>query len=131
MKHYLDDDDLLYIRQMCGSKYGNAADEKLFNKTLDLITREIKLVKKINRRNARMWYNDKIKGRRCGWCEFSDHRALLFHHTNPKNKIDGVCNMVKDGYSIDMLEAECDKCELICHNCHAIFHWGRGFRRSP
>jgi hypothetical protein len=55
---------------------------------------------------------------RCGYDEA--HQALDFHHTNPDNKIDAVATLIQDCKSDEIIEAEVEKCEVLCANCHRL-----------
>ncbi len=52
----------------------------------------------------------------CGYKEFP--QILEFHHLDPKEKLRCV-KPAKSG----MLKEEMDKCDLLCPNCHALFHY--------
>ncbi len=54
----------------------------------------------------------------CIKCGESDPRCLDFHHINPATKVDAISNMVRGAYSLDSLQTEIAKCNLICSNCH-------------
>ena len=60
------------------------------------------------------------RGGKCAKCGFSDIRALDWHHPDPNEKVNSISEMVRDRVSMDKLQAELDKCELICANCHRI-----------
>ena len=60
------------------------------------------------------------RGGKCAKCGFSDIRALDWHHLDPNDKVNSISEMVRDRVSMDKLQAELDKCELICANCHRI-----------
>lgn len=53
-----------------------------------------------------------------------DHPAVLdFHHRDPKTKEYNVGRMVSGPYSLEQLQQEVEKCEVLCSNCHRILHW--------
>jgi len=60
------------------------------------------------------------RGGKCAKCGFSDIRALDWHHLDPNEKVNSISEMIRDRVSMDKLQAELDKCELICANCHRI-----------
>ena len=60
------------------------------------------------------------RGGKCAKCGFSDIRALDWHHLDPNDKVNSVSEMIRNRVSMDKLQAELDKCELICANCHRI-----------
>ena len=57
---------------------------------------------------------------KCNRCGFDDYRALQFHHHSDKEG--NISNMMHSGYSIQKLEEEAAKCEVLCANCHQIHH---------
>ena len=60
------------------------------------------------------------RGGKCAKCGFSDIRALDWHHLDPTEKVDSISNLERNRVNMDKLQAELDKCELICANCHRI-----------
>lgn len=56
---------------------------------------------------------------RCGW---TDHRALEFHHTVPKEKKFSIFHAIHNRYSIKSVEVEIKKTVVVCANCHRIIH---------
>ena len=52
----------------------------------------------------------------CEECGESDVRVLEFHHTGGKDM--AVAAMVSGGYSIERIQAEINKCAILCANCH-------------
>lgn len=54
----------------------------------------------------------------CIDCSFSDYRALDFDHRNDKFK--DVSEMVVQGYCIERIKEEIEKCDIRCANCHRI-----------
>ena len=62
----------------------------------------------------------KIKVERgCIRCGFKEHYAALeFHHRNPAEKKFLVSK--GENYSWAMCEAEIEKCDVLCSNCHHI-----------
>jgi hypothetical protein len=45
--------------------------------------------------------------------------CMDFDHIKDK-KFKGVCYLVQQGYSQEKIQAEIDKCEIVCANCHRI-----------
>ncbi len=60
-----------------------------------------------------------LKNNSCVDCEFSDPRALEFDHTDPSTKLYNIADMTR-GFSLKTIQAEIDKCEVRCANCHNI-----------
>lgn len=78
----------------------------------------------INQRNRKKkadWIREYKEERCCERCGFPDHRALQFHHTDPASKDRQVSDMTS--WSIEKIETEISKCELLCANCHFIEHF--------
>ena len=59
----------------------------------------------------------------CGRCQFDDWRALEFHHSDPSEKEFTIAMAAGRGMSLERLQEEIDKCEVLCANCHAIEHY--------
>lgn len=55
----------------------------------------------------------------CVDCGIQDVRVLCFDHVRG-DKLDHVARMVRRGRALDVIRAEIAKCEVRCHNCHAI-----------
>jgi hypothetical protein len=57
----------------------------------------------------------------CACCHQDFHpAALAFHHRDPASKKAEVTNLIGGKQSV--LDAEVKKCDIICHNCHAVLH---------
>jgi hypothetical protein len=62
-------------------------------------------------------------------CGESNPVVLEFHHRHGKDK--AVTEMAAAGYPIYRIQAEIDKCEVLCANCHRILtSKERGWFRS-
>jgi hypothetical protein len=68
-------------------------------------------------------HKDLKKGKICSICGFSDHRALQYHHRDPKTKKFNVSDAIRLGYGMDSILAEIEKCDILCANCHSILHY--------
>ncbi|HLM58897.1 MAG TPA: hypothetical protein VK422_22530 [Pyrinomonadaceae bacterium] len=79
--------------------------------------------KKERRKNIRSWLDDYKKGLACARCGFADYRALDFHHTGRGRKDSNVADMIRSGSSIQTIQAEMNKCTVLCSNCHRIEHY--------
>ena len=68
---------------------------------------------------------DNIKKRgECSVCGNEDHRVLEFHHRDPTQKKFSIVKAVHNRYSLNALQKEIEKCDLICANCHRVIHYG-------
>lgn len=65
----------------------------------------------------------KINDLKCIRCE-EDHPATLqFHHRNPKEKFKEVSVMCTEGYALERIKEEINKCDVLCANCHFKEHY--------
>lgn len=56
----------------------------------------------------------------CGYCK--NIAALEFHHLNPEEKEFNVDMRKFSNMNLEKLEAELEKCILVCANCHRELH---------
>jgi len=65
------------------------------------------------------------KGNKCEKCgtEYDGENGVIFqfHHKNPEDKIMGISKALRH-WSKTRIQAEVDKCDLLCGNCHALEH---------
>lgn len=61
-----------------------------------------------------------FKSNFCKDCENSDVRVLEFDHLPEFKKSKDISRMISDSVSINTLQKEMDKCEVVCSNCHKI-----------
>jgi|SRR5687767_4324495 len=54
----------------------------------------------------------------CTKCGESDVRVLEFHHRDKSEKDMAIAAMVSGGFSIARIQAEIEKCDFLCANCH-------------
>ncbi|QIG70587.1 putative recombination endonuclease VII protein [Rhizobium phage RHph_I1_18] len=66
-----------------------------------------------------------LEGKSCIRCENADRRVLQFHHVDESTKSGNLADMWGGYASIQTIEAEIAKCEILCANCHAIETWDR------
>ncbi len=57
----------------------------------------------------------------CGQC-FPPY-VMDFDHLI--DKVDAVAHMTKNSLSLETIQKEIDKCELVCSNCHRVRTWKR------
>ena len=75
--------------------------------------------------DLRLWreqYKSKLRCINCG----EDHPACLqFHHRDREKKSFTIGNSLGQWRNITLkrLEKEISKCDILCGNCHAKFHW--------
>jgi len=69
------------------------------------------------REEARLYVFNYLSTHPCVDCGERDPLVLTFDHVRGRKKM-AISQMVNQGYSIQALQAEIDKCEVRCHNCH-------------
>lgn len=69
------------------------------------------------REEARRYVFDHLRSHPCVDCHESDPMVLTFDHVRGTKKMD-ISQMVNQGYSLELIQAEIDKCEVRCGNCH-------------
>lgn len=81
------------------------------------------------RKSRRAWLDAQKEGRICARCGESDPACLDFHHRDPKQKLFSLAAVSTHAWAIAKMQAEIEKCDLICANCHRKEH--RHILRSP
>jgi len=78
------------------------------------------------RRHARKIRAIEYLGGVCFKCKGTFHPSVFdFHHINPEEKERDPGLMM--GLTDENLFKELDKCQLLCANCHRIFHFENGY----
>ena len=52
-------------------------------------------------------------------CGESDPAVLQFDHRDGSDKVKEISAASRNGWSIDRLQKEIDKCDVLCANCHS------------
>lgn len=79
----------------------------------------------------RAWIADYLATHPCVDCGEADPVVLEFDHRDPASKIGNIGDIVgKSGWGLARLQAEIEKCDVRCCNCHrrrtvAEGHWRR------
>ena len=61
-----------------------------------------------------------LEGRPCYDCGQVDVRVLEFDHRDRRTKRASVAVLVAEGYGLDAIAREIEKCDVRCANCHII-----------
>lgn len=85
--------------------------------------------KKPRRLKIRKWYLEYRKTLHCENCGNNDHRVIEHHHPND-DKFMVICEMVNNGFSIEKIKAEIEKCQVLCANCHRIVTYNNRWYRD-
>jgi hypothetical protein len=64
-------------------------------------------------------------GMKCSRCGFDEPipDCYAFHHRDPTQKDPRWNKMKTNNWSFERIKDELDKCDVVCHNCHAIIHY--------
>jgi len=77
------------------------------------------------------------RGGKCQTCGYAKSvSALCFHHRNPEDKTISISGVRLTHTPRKQLEAEADKCDVYCLNCHSELHDREGWvhedgKRTP
>ena len=72
-----------------------------------------------DRLRKKIWQIKKELG--CEICGYNEHPAALqFDHLEPSNKEFTISRAISDSIAWQRIEAEIEKCRVLCANCHAI-----------
>jgi hypothetical protein len=77
--------------------------------------------------------NEYLLDKSCIKCGESRRPCLVFHHRDPTIKGGEIPKMCKAGTNWNKILIEIEKCDILCHNCHAVHHseWGYGVSPIP
>jgi hypothetical protein len=70
------------------------------------------------------WLEKFKSGKICEYCGESNHVCLQFHHIKTKDKEINISRSGRQGWSIDRIKEEIEKCKIVCSNCHRKIHAG-------
>lgn len=83
--------------------------------------RDAKRIARRARVNARIEWLHSLKNNPCMDCGGTfPPCAMDFDHREAESKEQGICQMVRGGWSRERILAEIAKCDLVCANCHRI-----------
>jgi hypothetical protein len=72
-----------------------------------------------NKQRNQQFLLEYLKTHPCVDCGESDVRCLQFDHRDRELKVFNIGRAVSDGFSIEKIQAEIDKCDVRCANCHS------------
>lgn len=99
-------------------KQREAARRHYFKNSEAIQKRTAENNKLIRRRNKE--YVDEVKGvNPCADCGVSYPPYVMQFDHIVDGKRANIADMVRNGYSLENIQTEIDKCELVCANCHA------------
>lgn len=74
------------------------------------------------RRQKKAWLDAYKSEHPCRECGESHSACLDFHHRDPKEKKANLSVAIAH-WSIERLQMEVAKCDILCSNCHRKLHW--------
>jgi hypothetical protein len=80
------------------------------------------------RRTAREFAGEYLLSHPCLDCGERDLRVLDFDHRPGSGKTRNVMYLVNNGYSLERIRAEIERCDVRCRNCHARVTYERDGR---
>ncbi len=75
------------------------------------------------------WTENYKRSHPCSKCGFGNIAALHFHHRDPKTKSFTIAAGLWK-FSMEKIQAEVAKCDVLCANCHMILEYGNGKMRN-
>lgn len=69
------------------------------------------------------WLWEIKKNSKCEKCEFNHPAALDWHHKNPDEKSFEISQGYRVVGSKKRILEEMQRCQVLCANCHRIFHY--------
>ena len=78
--------------------------------------KQVKKRKQIVREMAKEYIYEYLSTHPCVKCGGTDPVVLEFHHV--KDKVISIAAMGGAGYSLESIQKEIEKCEVLCANCH-------------
>ena len=70
------------------------------------------------------WKALEYKGGKCQTCGENRPATLCFHHRDPSEKSFNLDGRTFANRKWEFVKEEVDKCDLLCHNCHHMIHYG-------
>ena len=69
------------------------------------------------------WLDEYKLSLKCNRCGENHPGVIQFHHSDPSEKEIDISRVVTNGWSIERIKKEIDKCEVLCANCHFKHHY--------
>jgi len=106
----------LYCNESCRNKWRYKNDSSVMNRNT--------YTEQKARGYSNKWKALQYKGGKCQTCGEDRPATLCFHHRDPSHK-----ELKLDGRSFanrkwELIKEEVNKCDLLCHNCHNMLHYG-------
>lgn len=106
----------------CRGKYATDNFEKLqtWRKQYNQKTKVERIAKQSKRRQEAKDFTNIVKSKPCADCGQSwPPVAMDFDHVG-NDKVKEIASMVSQGYKLDLIRIEIEKCEVVCACCHRL-----------
>jgi hypothetical protein len=70
-----------------------------------------------------LWFENYKNNLPCDICKENHPATLDFHHKEKNTKEFGINVLVHQGYSLEKIKRELEKCQVLCSNCHRKIHY--------
>lgn len=85
--------------------------------------RSVAHYRKLRKKKIRAWFAAWKTTLKCSRCPETHPACLDFHHRDPKEKVVEVSvAVVRGGWSVEHIQREIAKCDVLCSNCHRKLH---------
>src|SRR5436305_1960059 len=106
--------------------YKDIIKRRACHKRYYIRNKELYKLKNKRRKKMLLEFVNGIKNIPCSDCNVLYPPYVMdFDHRGDEKKIDSIARLIRDGRSKEKLQAEIEKCDLVCANCHRI----RTYRR--
>lgn len=78
---------------------------------------------KRRKQELKKWLQEYKKNLKCSNCSENHPATLDFHHKEGEKKEKTISHFVSNGYSVEKIEKELKKCQVLCSNCHRKLHY--------
>jgi hypothetical protein len=75
------------------------------------------------KRRTKNWFWDLKASVSCERCGIAHPAVIHFHHRKGEEKLGEVGRLVNSNLNREIIMAEIAKCDILCANCHAIWHY--------
>lgn len=82
-----------------------------------------RLSQKLWKRQTKRWFWQLKESLECIQCGIKHPAVLQFHHRSETTKQYEISRMVNQNLNHDLILKEIAKCDVLCANCHAIWHY--------
>ena len=78
---------------------------------------------KQRKKEIKEWFSNYKTNLKCEICSENHPATIQFHHIDPKEKELEISLAINNGWSINKILSEINKCQVLCANCHFKLHY--------